>query len=94
MHSANVAAEYKQKAFNIDAKIHPKFIPKPSKINSKPSQIDQSGAQERSENDLESKSVPRVSPQQVFGAFLAPLGRFWASFGAQLGTVLVDLGWF
>ena len=60
-------------------KIHPKSIQNPSKI-------DQSGAQERSESDLESKSVPRVSPQEVFGAFLTPFGRFWASCWTLLGA--------
>ena len=51
--------------------------------------IDQSGVQERSESDLESKSVPRDSPQEVFGAILAPFGRFWAPFWPQLGAKMV-----
>ena len=50
--SANAAAETYPKS----SKIVLKSIKNPAKI-------DQSGAQERSESDLESKSVPRVSPQ-------------------------------
>ena len=56
-----------------------KFIPIPSQIN-------QNGAKEPSESDLESKSVPRASPQEVFGAFLEQLGRCGSAFCAQLGA--------
>ena len=51
-----------------------------------PSQIDQNGAQERSKNDLGSKSAKRRARKDENDAILAPLGRFWAPFWAQLGA--------
>ena len=55
-----------------------------------PSQIDQNGAQERSKSDIGSKLVPDYQKRRYVllcaRSLLAPLGRFWAPFGTQLGA--------
>ena len=59
-----------------------KFIKNPSKIV-------KNDAQERSGGDLGKGSVPGQLQEQArddFWSLLAPLGRFWAPFGAQLGA--------
>ena len=51
-----------------------------------PSKIRRNGAQERSESDLGSNEVKRHDRGDEFGGPLAPFGRFWAPFWAQLGA--------
>ena len=69
-----------------------KSIKNPSKINQKPSEINQNGAQERFETELETCRCPgpRKMPYpgvraQAFGATWAILGAILAPAGPQLG---------
>ena len=84
-HSANAAAETCPKSFRNDAKIHPKSIKNPSKI-------DQSGAQERQnrQNDVQERILEKGPFQDPPGggrvqARTAPLGRHLGDFGRHFG---------
>ena len=76
------------------AKQGPKLIPQillkiqenPWKGGSKSIQHPKNGAQERSESDLGSMSPKEPKGRDEINEFFAPLGRFWVSFGAQLGA--------
>ena len=98
-HSANAAAETCPKSFRNDAKIHPKSIKNPSKI-------DQSGAQERQnrQNDVQERILekgPFQDPprggayrrvQRLLGATFAILGAVLDTAGRQGGPKIEHFG--
>ena len=65
-----------------------KLCPNPSKFIKNPSQINQNVSQERSENDLGSKSTKWRAPDIELWGILAPLGWFWMI----LGTLKIRQG--
>ena len=57
-----------------------------------PSQIDQNGAQKRSKNNLDNRSIPGTVPGRHRPLFPGPILRPWGDLGRHLGTQLNAAG--